>query len=74
MMYSTNIGTITHSNGGDTEPFDSIGVPPVRTAKELDFLIRRQFADQVGDGRVEKAARHEVASSISGCLCVRRAR
>lgn len=74
MMCTTNIRAIAHSNSGDTEPFDSIGVPPVGTAKELDFLIRRQLADQVGDGGVEKAARHELASSTGGSLCMRWAR
>lgn len=55
---STHIRPVAHANRWDLETFDGMSVPPIGCTEQPNFLVCGQFADQVGNGRVQERAVH----------------
>lgn len=52
------IWSITHADGGDSEPRYRGGVPPIWSSQEGYFLIDFEFFDEIRDGRIEERTIH----------------
>ena len=54
----THVWAITHTNGWNSEPLYSGGIPPVGRTEQGNLLVRGQFLDKVRDGCGQKFFRH----------------